>query len=209
MPSKARVDSSSPEVYKNGASMRAFFVLLCVSLTWLVVTPAEAAALLGPRIELVPRDTDEVLENEATLETSVDVSRVRLICDDLARLDSEPRLAEDEGCEVEVEVAAYCDERGATMLAPPRVRPIAEGKIEASPLCLKDLFAGTGAPAARYQDDGSKKPHAQLFQPIDPAALTVEVTVPSGSYELEPWRRSTYRATGKDHPHRLDRPPTP
>jgi hypothetical protein len=197
--------------------MRAFFVLVAVFVSAWVVTPADAASLYGPRIELL-RGTpvDELRVNDATLDTSVDLTRVRMVCDDLnPRFDEPPADSHDEvPCSApslsgnDEEVAAYCDERGATMLAPPRIRPIADGKIEATPLCLRDLLASLSASAHLDEGRGGKQPPAPLFQPLDPASLVPVFEPPVASYVRTSWRRIMDDSTGKDHPRRRDRPPT-
>jgi hypothetical protein len=50
----------------------------------------------------------------------------------------------------DVRVAAMCDDRGASVIAPPRILPIGDARIEAAP-CSVDLtgpFAGPGTPHA-------------------------------------------------------------
>jgi hypothetical protein len=100
-------------------------------------------------------------------------------CDQLSRLNA-ANAADDDG--VDPKIAAYCDARGASAIAPQRIAPIADGRIEATPSCARlDTSTTTIAPSPH---DGLATGSAALA--LDPAALDPSAMIHPASSELLP-----------------------
>ena len=95
-------------------------------------------------------------------------------CDELSRLNA----ADDD--EVDPKIAAYCDARGASAIAPQRIAPIADGRIEATPACSRlNSSTTTIAPSPH---DGLATGSAALA--LDPAALDPSAMIHPASSKL-------------------------
>jgi hypothetical protein len=98
-------------------------------------------------------------------------------CDELSRLID---ATDDDG--VDPKIAAYCDARGASAIAPQRIAPIADGRIEATPGCARlDNSTTTIAPS---HHDGLATGSAALA--LDPAALDPSAMIHPASSEILP-----------------------
>jgi hypothetical protein len=98
-------------------------------------------------------------------------------CDELSRLNA---AADDDG--VDPKIAAYCDARGASAIAPQRIAPITDARIEATPGCARlDSSTQTIAPSPH---DGVAAGSAALA--LDPAALDPSAMILPASSELLP-----------------------
>jgi hypothetical protein len=83
---------------------------------------------------------------------------------------------------VDPTIAAFCDARGASAVAPQRIVPITDARVEATPGCAR-LDTSTQKLAASPRDGDTAGSTALLLDPaaIDPAAL-----IPPASSELLP-----------------------
>ena len=100
-------------------------------------------------------------------------------CDELSRLNA-AAAADDDG--VDPKIAAYCDARGASAIAPQRIVPINDARIEATPSCARlDSSTQTIAPSPH---DGPATGAAALA--LDPAALDPGAMIYPASSELLP-----------------------
>lgn len=97
-------------------------------------------------------------------------------CDEIsAAADSEEEVAASK-------IPAFCDARGASAIAPQRVHPINDARIEATPSCARvDAPAQTIAPSSH---DGNVAGSVAL--PLDPAALATATQIPPAPSELLP-----------------------
>ena len=97
-------------------------------------------------------------------------------CDQLSRL-----TGGDEDDVVDLKIAAFCDARGASAIAPPRIVPINnDARIDATPSCARlDTSTQTIAPSQR---DGLASGSAALL--LDPAALDPGAMIHPASSEL-------------------------
>ena len=90
--------------------------------------------------------------------------------------------ADSEDTVVDSKIAAFCDARGASAIAPQRILPINDARIEATPSCAHlDSSGQTIAPSSH---DGYATSGAALL--LDPAALGASATIPPASSELLP-----------------------
>ena len=97
-------------------------------------------------------------------------------CDQLSRLN----VADDEG--IDPKIAAFCDARGASAIAPQRIVPISDARIEATPSCARlDTSSRT---IARSPRDGVTAGAAALA--LDPASLDASAMIHPASSELLP-----------------------
>lgn len=78
-------------------------------------------------------------------------------------------------------VAAMCDDRGASVVAPPRLLPIADARIEAGSSCGADLAAPACSPG--HQDMPLGPP---AFALAEQGVLGESILVPSAPSELGP-----------------------
>ncbi|MEP7120695.1 MAG: hypothetical protein ABJE95_07295 [Byssovorax sp.] len=100
-------------------------------------------------------------------------------CDEVSRLNNNA-VADDDI--VDPKIAAYCDARGASAIAPQRIVPITDARIEATPSCARlDISTQTIAPSPH---DGPAMGSAALA--LDPAALDPSTLVHPASSELLP-----------------------
>jgi hypothetical protein len=98
-------------------------------------------------------------------------------CDQLAAAG-----ANDDDDAVDPKIAAFCDARGASAIAPQRIVPISDARIEAVPSCSRlDLSTQTIAPSPR--DGLAAGPAAML---LDPAAIDPSAMIFPASSELLP-----------------------
>ena len=96
-------------------------------------------------------------------------------CDELSAADGEDEV-------VDSKIAAFCDARGASAIAPQRVHPLNDARIEATPSSARvDASAQTIAPSSH---EGYAAGSAAL--PIDPAALSAATLIPPAPSELLP-----------------------
>jgi hypothetical protein len=112
------------------------------------------------------------------------------------------RHADDDNT-IDVRVAAMCDARGASMIAPPRVLPIADARIDAAPGCGFDLGGPHVGPAPDHAPVAAAA-HALA----EHATLDVVAKVPPAPSALLPayppvggYARPGH-ARGVDHPPR-------
>lgn len=95
-------------------------------------------------------------------------------CDELS-------TAEDES-DIDPGIAAFSDERGASAVAPQRILPIDDARIDAAPGCLRlDLSIQT---IAASPHDGLVTGSSALL--IDPAKLDADTMIPPAASELLP-----------------------
>lgn len=99
-------------------------------------------------------------------------------CDQLSRLGGS-----DDDDTIDPKIAAFCDARGASAIAPQRIVPINnDARIDATPACARlDLSTPTIAASAH---DGLATGSAALL--LDPAALDASATIHPASSELLP-----------------------
>jgi hypothetical protein len=98
-------------------------------------------------------------------------------CDELSRLNA----ANDDDA-IDPKIAAYCDARGASAVAPQRIVPINDARIDAAPSCARvEGSAQTIAPAPH---DSSTTGSAAFL--LDPAALDPSTTILPAPSELLP-----------------------
>lgn len=98
-------------------------------------------------------------------------------CDELSLADSE-----DDEVVVDSKIAAFCDARGASAIAPQRVHGINDARIEATPSCARlDAAAQTIAPSS--PEGYAAGPAGAL---LDPAALSAATLIPPAPSELLP-----------------------
>jgi hypothetical protein len=83
----------------------------------------------------------------------------------------------------DVRVAAMCDARGASVIAPPRILPIADARIEAVPGCTADSAT---SPATLRSGSRSSPVGAAAPALAEHAVLDVTDLVPPASSELGP-----------------------
>lgn len=76
-------------------------------------------------------------------------------------------------------VAAMCDDRGASVVAPPRVMPIVDARIEAASSCGSQVSGPSCAPAPN--DSPLASP---TFAILDPALLGGGLSIPAATGEL-------------------------
>ncbi len=90
--------------------------------------------------------------------------------------------ADSDDAVVDSKIAAFCDARGASAIAPQRILPINDGRIEATPSCARlDSSGQTIAPSSQ---DGHATGGAALL--LDPAALGAAALIPPAASELLP-----------------------
>jgi hypothetical protein len=83
---------------------------------------------------------------------------------------------------VDPKIAAFCDARGASAVAPQRIAPINDARIEATPPCARlDSSTQTIAPSHR---DGLARGSAAML--LDPAALDAGTMIHPAASELLP-----------------------
>jgi hypothetical protein len=87
-----------------------------------------------------------------------------------------------EDAAVDSKIAAFCDARGASAIAPQRILPINDARIEATPSCAR--LESTGQTIAPSSHDGYATGGAALL--LDPAALGAAAMIPPASSELLP-----------------------
>jgi hypothetical protein len=100
-------------------------------------------------------------------------------------------------------LAPMCDERGACVVAPPRIHPVADDRIEAGTRCGWDSSGPLVAPGPRHSPDALTSPmlaqHAVLdalaMVPPAPSELAAPFPRPSGGPRIG-------YARGIDHPPR-------
>ncbi len=113
---------------------------------------------------------------------------------------------QSEGCTFDPDEApgAYCDARGATMIAPPRVRQIAAETIARTPTPPCGEFFGQAIAADRHSPLHTNPPLAN----VDPALLASILPVPRSTLVeiLAKLDRGDRRADGVSRG--IDRPPT-
>lgn len=84
---------------------------------------------------------------------------------------------------VDSKIAAFCDARGASAIAPQRIVPVTDARIEATPSCAR-LDASTSQTIAPSSHDGYATSGAALL--LDPAALGAGTMILPASSELLP-----------------------
>lgn len=90
-------------------------------------------------------------------------------------------VADDEDG-IDPRIAAFCDARGASAIAPQRIAPINDARIDANPACARlDTSTQTIAPSPR---DGLATSSAALL--LDPAALDAAAMIAPAPSELLP-----------------------
>jgi hypothetical protein len=146
-------------------------MLRLVVLRALVITAIFAVAWLAPSIAsaaIVP-----VCDNDAWSSAPLAEPAAETVNDCV----SLAAPAEEEG---DPQVAPMCDSRGASALAPGRVHPMTDARIEASASCDGKIFGPSLVPA--HDDQGSA---SAAWAVIDPAHLdqTIELR-PAFSVEL-------------------------
>jgi hypothetical protein len=83
---------------------------------------------------------------------------------------------------VDPRIAAFCDARGASAIAPQRIIPINDARLEATPACARlDISTQTIVPSPR---DGFATGTAAVL--LDPAALDADAMIPPAASELLP-----------------------
>ncbi len=83
---------------------------------------------------------------------------------------------------VDSKIAAFCDARGASAIAPQRIHPINDARIDATPSCARlDSSSPTIAPSPH---EGLPVGSAALL--LDPAALGAATMIPPAASELLP-----------------------
>jgi hypothetical protein len=103
----------------------------------------------------------------------------------------------------DVRVAAMCDPRGASVIAPQRILPVSDARIEAPPACEADSAAPAVGPGSHHAPVAGASVALADHAVLDPASL-----IPPPSSELAPayppvlgGPRSGFRP-GVDHPPR-------
>ena len=91
--------------------------------------------------------------------------------------------ADSDDAVVDSKIAAFCDARGASAIAPQRILPVNDARIEATPSCAR-LDASTSQTIAPSSHDGYATGGSALL--LDPAALGASAMVPPASSELLP-----------------------
>lgn len=99
-------------------------------------------------------------------------------------------------------VAAMCDDRGASMVAPPLVHAIADARIDAAPGCLPELTGPCVGPSPDHAPLG-----APAFAVLDLASLGDALSIPPAPSELGPPFVVTAGAARAGVKHRIDHPP--
>src|SRR5512132_54957 len=90
--------------------------------------------------------------------------------------------SDSEDAEVDSKIAAFCDARGASAIAPQRVHAINDARIEATPSCARlDASSQTIAPSSH---EGYAAGSAAVL--LDPAALSAATLIPPAPSELLP-----------------------
>jgi len=108
--------------------------------------------------------------------------------------------AEDQG---DLRVPAMCDERGASAIAPQRIHPVSDDRIEAAAGCGGDQSASVVGPGQRHAP-----PAGAAVALADHAVLGATCLVPPATSELAPpyppvtGRVLPPHARGIDHPPR-------
>jgi len=98
--------------------------------------------------------------------------------------------------------APICDPRGASAVAPPRVLPIADARIESAPSCTSDDLAFAFTPS---RDDAPPAPTVSPL--VDPARLCEPLALPwSGYVETENFLQAV-SAPRAGVRREVDRPP--
>ncbi len=104
----------------------------------------------------------------------------------------------------EVKVAGMCDDRGASVVAPPRVHPLGNARIEASRSCGSDGPAAAGAIAHRSHEVPGAGGAPVL---AEHAVLDAACLVPCASSELGPAFLPVAGGPRLGAPRNVDRPP--
>ena len=100
-------------------------------------------------------------------------------CDQLSRLNA----AADDDDHIDLKIAAFCDARGASAIAPQRIVPINnDARIDATPACAR-LYSSTQT-IAPSQRDGLATGSAAVL--LDPAALDPSAMIHPASSVLLP-----------------------
>jgi hypothetical protein len=146
---------------------------VCFAFAMCMLAPAMSRAALLPaceaRDQLTRMPVEWMLLDEPSQPTDV--------CDAGAPAPSGP-TAEDLG---DTRYAAMCDERGASVIAPQRILPISDARIEAVPSCAFDDATSYVGPSHRHAPVAP--PGATL---ADHAVLDPQVLVPPASSEPGP-----------------------
>ena len=101
-------------------------------------------------------------------------------CDQLSRLNA---VAVDEDDVIDLKIAAFCDARGASGIAPQRIVPINnDARIDPTPACAR-LDSSTQTIAPSQHDGLATGPAAVL---LDPVALDASAMIHPASSELLP-----------------------
>lgn len=147
-------------------SARAFLVRALSALAFVaaVVLPRWASAVILPLCEHDAMTLMPVSSLERELEGSTSISPPPPPCDE----------ATDGG---DSSAAPICDPDGASAVAPPRLLPVADARIEAVPSCGESSFVGPSIGPQRGD-------HPALTSPavVDHAALTAALLVPPAPF---------------------------
>jgi hypothetical protein len=107
--------------------------------------------------------------------------------------------AEEQG---DSRVPAMCDARGASAIAPQRVLPISDARIEAAPGCGSDPSAPVVGPGPRHSPSAGAAPALADHAVLDGASL-----VPPAASELAPPYPPITGGPRVAHPPGIDHPP--
>ena len=101
-------------------------------------------------------------------------------CDEFSRLNA-ANVANDDDT-VDPKIAAYCDARGASAVAPQRIVPITDARIDAATSCAR--VEGSAQTIAPSPHDSPTTGSAAFL--LDPAALDASTTILPAPSELLP-----------------------
>lgn len=112
---------------------------------------------------------------------------------------------DDEG---NTSAAPLCDPRGASAIAPERVFPVSDARIDAGPPCAGGALTDSTAVALYPDHHGSGSPDGSLFHPVTPATLSVEPIVGLGYFTEITYSTAPERQPSDGVSRGIDRPPS-
>jgi hypothetical protein len=151
-------------------------LLVCLALALALFVPLRAQAAILPACE-----NREVVTLAPPVAPSILFLDVQDAQDEPA---PEPACASPASHEPEADskVAAMCDQRGLSIVAPPRIHPVSDDRIEASPSCEIELLIPHIGPSPR---DGSSIHLGTAF--VEPATIADITLLPPPAFsELAP-----------------------
>jgi len=152
----------------------AVWTAFAVALLFPLLLSRSASAAILPLCEVDAATVMPRLPAVLPLAFATAVDNTTSPCDELSA------IADDEG--IDPKIAAFCDARGASAIAPQRILNINDARIEATPGCARlDTSTPKLAPSPR---DGYAAGATALL--LDPAALDPAALIHPASSELLP-----------------------